>query len=163
MKKKQIYQLILSLILSIGFVAGIPIIIVCAGKSTLGLVVGIIMVVAGFYGTPISWSIYGGNKTTQRVIDAILLDNLLTNSEIASHLCLNETEVKGHIEIAITNRYLVGYIYNGAELKPNNKKNNAKLEPQDLKCSNCGGKLAKTKDGYTCEYCGMTFKDKKTK
>lgn len=161
MKKKQIYQLILSLILSIGFVAGIPIIIICASKSTLGLVVGIIMVVAGF-GTPISWSIYGGNKTTQRVIDAILIDNLLTNSEIANQLSLNENEVKGHTEKAINNRYIEGYIYNGTELKPN-KKNSAKLEPQNLKCANCGGKLTKTKDGYICEYCGIAFKDSKSK
>ena len=159
--QKQIGQLILSLILSIGFVAGIPMIIVFAKTSTIGLITGIVLVVAGFYGSPIAWSVYADGKVTKRVTDAVLEDKLLTNTEIANHLSMSENDVKAHIEKAISNRYLTGYIYDGVQLKTNSKKESNNLEATTKKCSNCGGKLTKTKDGYTCEYCGMKFKDEK--
>ena len=67
MKNKDIKKdckklLIISILFSIGFVVGIPAIIfgaIYGGAMIALMVVGIIMVVCGFYGAPILWIAYG--------------------------------------------------------------------------------------------------------
>ena len=90
--------LIIACIISIMFVAGIPMIIFGATNSIMAVMaLGIAFVVIGFYGTPLVWIAYGSNRTLKRVVDAVLEENLTTNEEIASQLQMREREVKNHI------------------------------------------------------------------
>ena len=84
-------KLIISIVASVLLVVGIPIIIFSATSSFwLGLVVGIIFVVFGFYGSPMLWVSFGNLKSLQRVVDAVLEDNLTSIEDIARQLQISE-------------------------------------------------------------------------
>mgnify|MGYP005769946423 FL=1 len=146
----------ISLIVSVLFVVGIPLIAVFAGDNWILMTLGIIFVVVGFYGSPLLWISYAGKRRTRRVIEAIEEENLYINSEIASQLSMKEKEVKQEIYKAINKKYLTGYIYDGEKITANNKQ---KQTPalHIKKCNNCGGKLEIRDDKWYCPYCEMTF------
>ena len=63
LKKSITKKMILAYVLTFAFIAGIPSIIFGATKGwTLLLIVGIICVVAGFYGMPIAWIAFADKK-----------------------------------------------------------------------------------------------------
>lgn len=148
--------LIWGIILSVGFVCGVPAIIFGALNGHVWLLVlGIIACVAGFYGAPIVWTSFGEKKKTKRIVDCVLEENLLSVNEISSQLQLSEKFVKENLQKAIMNKYLSGYIFDGKTLVLNEKKP-ANGTVQN-KCSSCGGPLTKTSSGYICSYCGARF------
>ncbi|HIU06058.1 MAG TPA: hypothetical protein IAC46_00450 [Candidatus Onthoplasma faecigallinarum] len=147
---------VISLIVSVLFVVGIPLIAVFAGKNWILMTLGIIFVVVGFYGSPLLWVNYAGKRKTRRIVEAIEEENLYSNAEIASQLSIKEKEVKQEIYKAINKKYLTGYIYDGEKISSNNKQK----QTQALhikKCNNCGGKLEIRDDKWYCPYCEMTF------
>ncbi len=151
-------SLIISLVISILFVVGIPMIPIFAGKNWVLMAIGIVFVVVGFYGMPLLWISYANKKRTRRVIQAVEEENLYSNQDIAMQLQMKEKEVYSEITKAINKGYLKGYLYNGKELTINNAKKQTKEEKLTIKkCNNCGGKLEKTDSGYHCPYCDMNF------
>lgn len=158
--KQSYLKLTLAIIALLCFGAGIPIICIYAKYSTFLLTLGILMVVFGFYGSPMLFISYGSNKVSLRVYDAIVSEGLYSNIEISKQLSMSEADVKSNIQSLINKQYLIGYLYDGVSLKSNTNvpKNNVKQH----KCSSCGGTLTKVSDGYICKYCGSKFdKDEK--
>ncbi len=150
--------LIIACIISIMFVAGIPMIIFGATNSIMAVMaLGIAFVVIGFYGTPLVWIAYGSNRTLKRVVDAVLEENLTTNEEIASQLQMREREVKTHLTKAINKKYITGFLYDGKTLSANEKIPVKKTKIMQNRCVNCGGTLIERANGYECEYCGSKF------
>lgn len=155
LKKNTTIKLILAIFALVCFVGGIPMIVIFAKYQPLLMVLGILMVIFGFYGSPILFIAYGSNKQLMRIYNAITVEKLTSNKEISTQLAMTEEQVKSCIQTLITKQYLKGYLYDGVSLKNNEKiiTNNTKTS----KCPNCGGKMTKTKDGYVCEYCGNTI------
>ncbi len=150
-------KLIISIVASVLLVVGIPIIIFSATSSFwLGLVVGIIFVVFGFYGSPMLWVSFGNLKSLQRVVDAVLEDNLTSIEDIARQLQISERTAVSYVTQAINKRYITGFIFNGVSLTPNDKTPPKKRVLQN-KCNNCGGVLEQTSYGFYCPYCGAKF------
>lgn len=158
LKKEMNRALIVSLIITIMFVVGIPLIPCFAGKNTLLMVVGIVFAAVGFYGTPIAWVHYSSFFGVKRVVEAVLEENLYTNKEIAMQLSISEKNAKQLIVNAINKKYLTGFLYDGEKLTLNqNKKQEKQVEAKQMRCDSCGGRLDKTENGYICPYCGLKY------
>ncbi len=160
MDKKKLNSLIFqktfwAIFATICFVAGIPTIILCAKNSTIGLIAGILMVVFGFYGTPLFWISFGQVRELKRIIEAIYLEKLTSVKEISTQLTINPEQVKTQIQKAISQKLLIGFLFDGNELK-NNEKLTKNIKASS-KCTYCGGTLSKTEDGFVCNYCGSKF------
>lgn len=150
-------SLIASIIISVLFVVGIPLIIFGATNSIwilLGL--GIACTVIGFYGTPLMWVSYGNKRTLKHVVDAVMEDNLTTVEEIAKQLQMRDRQVRDLVILGIKKKYITGYIFNGSVLTPNQKEA-PKKKIASNKCPNCGGTLQDDGKGYVCQYCGSHF------
>lgn len=159
-KKRVTINLIIAILLAIGFVGGIPLLILSAINGfTFGLVMGIILVVAGFYGTPIQFIHFANLKATARVVDCVLVENIYAVSEIAEHLQNNEKSIAEKITYAVNHEYLLGYKFDGITLSANNNKKVKRLPRQTNKCPNCGGALECGEYGSYCPYCNATFLD----
>lgn len=158
-KKSCTRKLIFSIILSVFFVIGIPLIIYGAMKAKLLMVLGIIMVVFGFYGAPMAWISFGNLVSLKSVLFAITEDHLSSVSEIAGNLGLNENDVKAKINTLLTKRFLTGYkLEENGKVTPLQKPKEENKELKLKKCPNCGANLTETKDHkYKCKYCGVTF------
>lgn len=151
-------HLLISIIISVMFVVGIPILIVGATNSNYAIMgIGIAMVVIGFYGAPMMWVSYGNKRSLKNVVDAVMEDHLTTVGEIASQLQMRERPVRDLITNALRKKYITGYIFNGSTLTPNQKEA-PKKKISSNRCPNCGGTLTEQTNGYTCEYCGSHFK-----
>lgn len=150
-------SLIWSIVISVLFVAGIPLIIVGATKSIwLVLGLGIVCTVIGFYGSPLMWISYGNKRALKHVVDAVMEDNLTTVEEIAKQLQIRDRQVRDYVIIGIKKKYITGYIFDGTILTANQKEA-PKKKITTNKCPNCGGALQTTENGYTCIYCGSHF------
>lgn len=132
MKNKDIKKdckklLIISILFSIGFVVGIPAIIfgaIYGGAMIALMVVGIIMVVCGFYGAPILWIAYGEKVKQSSIYDMITVDGITDVKTISNSIgSANEEQVKQIIKILIEKRYLTGYKFEKDEVSTTNKKN----------------------------------------
>ena len=149
-------MLIISIVASIAFVVGIPMIVLGAMNSTVLMIFGIVFVVFGFYGTPMLWISYAGLRSLKRVVDAVMEENLTTNAEIAMQLQTSERNIKAQITKAINKKYITGFIYNGEELTPNEKQQ-PKKKIIENRCKNCGGTLEELDTEWRCPYCGSRF------
>lgn len=149
----------LAIVLSVVFVVGIPLLIISAiNGTTVVLILGILMVVVGFYGTPLAWIGYGNIRALRRVVDAVMEEHLTTNQEIAKHLQISEKSAKENITKAINKKYITGYLYDGTALTVNQKKAPAKKEVTATNiCSRCGAQMEVDKNGMRCLYCGTKF------
>ncbi len=149
-------MLIISIVASIAFVVGIPMIVLGAMNSTVLMIFGIVFVVFGFYGTPMLWISYAGLRSLKRVVDAVMEENLTTNAEIAMQLQTSERNIKAQITKAINKKYITGFIYNGEVLTPNEKQQ-PKKKIIENRCKNCGGTLEELDAEWRCPYCGSRF------
>ncbi len=149
-------MLIISIVASIAFVVGIPMIVLGAMNSTVLMIFGIVFVVFGFYGTPMLWISYAGLRSLKRVVDAVMEENLTTNAEIAMQLQTSERNIKAQITKAINKKYITGFIYNGEVLTPNEKQQ-PKKKIIENRCKNCGGTLEELDTEWRCPYCGSRF------
>lgn len=159
LKNKSVILLILAIFGLLCFIGGIPTIINGAKASGLLLALGIIMVVFGFYGSPMLFIAYGNCITLNRIYNAIVSEKLETTADIALQLSTPEDQVKGHVQTLITKQYLQGYLFDGQKLTTNKKAINSSASSS--KCPNCGGKMTKTSDGWHCDYCGHKVKTNK--
>ncbi len=151
-KNKSVILLIFAIFGLFCLIVGIPTIIFGAKASGLLLALGIIMVVFGFYGSPMLFIAYGNSLTLNRIYNAIVSEKLETTADISLQLSMTEKQVNEHIQTLITKQYLQGYLFDGQKLTINKKYIN--LSTSSSKCPNCGGKMTKTSDGWHCDYCG---------
>lgn len=170
MKNKNIHSfrrkyLAFCIFISIVCPAGIPLIplgfIFMSNNSLwlMGAIIGIALVVFGFYGLPLFWVFYGVANRRSRVYDAIALDYLYSVSEIVSQTTYGENQVRGDINWLINKRYLNGFLFNGENLTLNeNKELRKKGFEFNGNCPHCGAsKAIKKDDGIYCAYCGATL------
>ncbi len=150
-------RLIIAIVISCMLVIGIPLIIVGASKNMAIMGIGIAMTVIGFYGTPMIWISYGTLRTQKHVVDAVMDDHLTNMTEIATQLQLREREARDYVAKAIKKKYIVGYIFDGANLKSNQKEEPKKKIVKNI-CPNCGATLEAIENGsYRCPYCNSVF------
>ena len=149
--------LVISIVITLLFVLGIPLLIYGATNSIWAILgIGIAFAVIGFYGTPMIWMAYANKKALKNVVDAVMEDHLTTVGEVASQLQIRERMARDLIITGIKKKYITGYIFNGSVLSPNQKEA-PKKKVSSNKCPNCGGTLKSEENGYTCQYCGSHF------
>ena len=136
----------LSMLFSVMFVAGIPMIVLGASKGIMPvMIIGIIFTALGFYGTPMFWVSYGGKVGLKRLVYAVTEEHLLTVQEIASQLSKSEKEVRSLLDTCFQKGYLSGFVRKGDELALNE----AQAPSEKLHAAEC-------------QYCGAKFTYKGT-
>ena len=146
-----------ALIFSIMLPAGIlQIIFGAINNITPILVLGIIFVVLGFYGTPLWWINYANKKRLKTVLNLILNEHIYSVSELSEQLSKNPKEISAIINQLIVGGYLTGYLFKNNETliyntnQPQTKKNSLKS-----KCPNCGAMMESNGVNFVCEFCGF--------
>ncbi len=148
--------------ISLGFSIALPIgilgIIFGAVKGmTPMLVIGIVLTVAGFYGTPLLWVAYAsyrGNRTIYKMIEN---EHLYTVAEIAAQTGYPEKDVRARIQGMINDFVLVGYIFKDDTLELNTNEKQEKPPIPTKKCPYCGAETSHNGTEYKCEYCLSSF------
>ena len=155
----------LAIVLTIGLVAGIPLLVVGAvnmddNKGFVALlVIGIACVVAGFYGAPIAWTRLVTVNQELTLVKAVTEENLYTVADIAQRLSVNGKTASDTLNNCIRKGYLVGFIREGDRLVLNE---NRALAPTQLSltCSHCGATVQLQKgETSRCPYCGSVLSD----
>ena len=151
----------LSMLFSVMFVAGIPMIVLGASKGIMPvMIIGIIFTALGFYGTPMFWVSYGGKVGLKRLVYAVTEEHLLTVQEIASQLSKSEKEVRSLLDTCFQKGYLSGFVRKGDELALN-----AAQAPSEklhaAECQYCGAKFTYKGTDAVCPYCGAMNEEKK--
>lgn len=160
-KSRITLDLILGLILPILLVVGIVMIIVFAKKNTILLVLGIVFVVAGFYGSPIVWLLYGSRKQDLRLLSLICDENIYSIDSLAEQVGCEKQNVLNEVRKLINQGYLIGYLLkdnNYLELNTNEKQNQ---KVTVVKCPSCGAKNKVVGNSGFCEYCGEKLENNK--
>lgn len=146
--------LIFSILSLVFFVAGIPMIIIGAGKNTFLMIVGIVLTAADFYAAPILFSVYGAKKETRRLLFAVYREHLTALPDIAAQISKSEEATAALIRGAIEKCYLVGYSFDGKALRVNRRAD--PMEKEVLtECPSCGAKVRHREgEEVSCPYCG---------
>lgn len=146
--------LIASIVITILFVAGIPMIPIGATTELWAVMgVGIGLAAAGFYATPVIWSVYGSARPLKRIVYAVTEENLYTVQEIAAQLSLSEKNVRAYLDKCFNKGFLKGYKREGDNIVLNENVAAAKRE-HFYECPYCGAKFTYTIDNARCPYCG---------
>lgn len=152
-----------SLILSLAFTAALPL-----GGVALGLgiaygvtavwVVGVVLLVLGFYGCPFCWAAcYAPKLPLGRLVSAVTEEHIYTAKELSEHLGIPEKNVRSMINTCINKKYLVGFKRENGELAPNHNVAYGDRE-RVVRCENCGAVTAyKGVGGARCPYCGSAL------
>lgn len=152
-KKTKSIVFSFSLLISILFVAGIPGIVLTAGKIPFLMAICIAFVGLGFYGMPILWTYYGTLCSLERLIFAIEREYIYTVKDLALYLNRSEQTVKSEINKCIQKRYLEGYLFDGQMLILNENEQ-ARKTVKTVVCSGCGATVNISAGSNRCEYCG---------
>ena len=160
LKKSITKKMILAYILTFAFIAGIPSIIFGATKGwTLLLIVGIICVVAGFYGMPIAWISFSDKKKLYNIYQSITVDKIYDIKTLAGNYNIDEQQMLGYVNTLLSNRYLQGL--NLVDQKELQEIKKAKKKMQVVKCPNCnaniGDLVSSGEDTVECPYCKATI------
>ena len=145
-----------SLMTSILFVVGIPLIPIFAGKDWIIASMGILFTVYGFYGMPLLWVKYGSFFGMKRLVEAITEEHILTVNQLAMQLQISEIDAKNKVLKAMNKKYITGFIFDGVRLTLNENKRPAyKVEVRT--CENCAARLEITDNEVYCPYCGTIY------
>lgn len=153
-------KFIVSITLTIMFVVGIPSIVLGASNEIwVVMAIGIAFTAAGFYGMPIAWVGYGNTKTLERLVSAVVNENLHTVNELASQFSLSEKEVRDKLDVCFKKGYFVGIKRDGDTLILN--ENDPLGQKQyAAECPHCGAKFLYTKSSPRCPYCDSPVNEK---
>ena len=147
----------LSLIMSIGFPVGILFFFFLFSNSsksflfTLMAVLGIILVVLGFYVMPIMWVRFAHYSFVQRVVIAVTEEHIYNVKELAGLLNKKEQEIKDVIHFCINKRYITGVKFENGVLENIHRKESS---GKTYKCDSCGGMMIREDKELVCPYCG---------
>lgn len=153
---------IIAIIITILLVAGIPILIVGAthlhenGGFVAMLVIGIVSVVVGFYGTPIAWVQVHSASRRVTLVRAVNEEHLYTVRELAARLNVISKEASLLMGECLRKGYLTGYLREGDRLYLNE---NTELKPTEysVECNRCGAYVTYTEKDAKCPYCGCAL------
>ncbi len=144
-----------SLGLSIGLPLGIlGIVFGAINKWWILLALGILLVVAGFYGMPILWVKYAERRGDRMLLRMIETEYIYTVSGLARQSGYEEKDVRERLRRMIHQHILVGYLYIEDTLILNTNEKQEKAPPPAKKCQNCGAEMIFDDEGYRCDYCG---------
>lgn len=151
LKQKVRNRFILALILSFALPGGILMTIFGATKGmTWMLVVGIVCIVAGFYGCPIAWVTYGTLRNQKILLRSIVEDGMYNVADIVSTYGMKPAQADSNVKQLITNGYLTGFKFVDGVLRKTQKDSfyqcpycGTRLEEYSLKCPNCSAPLEK--------------------
>lgn len=155
MKKKAFA---VSVALSVGLVAGIPMIVLGAVYDIVAvMVIGIVCTAVGFYGTPIAWTQYSVKLQHGSVLESIEEAGLSSVSEIAAHIGKADSVVRASVDYLIAHGFLKGYV---VDVEGNIRRVTPKKgEYVDLgKCPNCNAPLSLIGGEIKCAYCGTVVR-----
>ena len=151
---------VLSLILSFALAGGVPMTVLGAVFQIWPLMgIGIACIVIGFYGTPIAWTSYGGAKGWQRIVSAVVEENLYSVNEIAAQLSISETEARNKLDVCFKKKFLPGFKRSGDGVVLNGNMPAGKKE-MFAECPNCGAKFTYTPETPRCPYCNSPVQPK---
>ena len=145
---------IISIISSLLFVLGIPMIILGAVNDiTIVMILGIIFTAINFYAIPLLWIRYATIQNYKRLIFCIVNENIYSVEQLSLHLSLNINETKKRIQYCFGKGYLIGYLFNGTNILLNDNINH-KDKLIFVQCKNCGASytFSKQEQGF-CPYC----------
>lgn len=146
--------LLISLLVSVLFVAGIPGIILGASNGLKPImIISIVAVALGFYATPMLWVAYA-NKIHQRNLVMLIESGITTLDGLAANFS-GGGDMRASVMAVISKGYLKGYILRDDGVIERIKKEAVILT---VKCPVCGGAATKIADNrYKCDYCGSVF------
>ncbi len=160
--KKKKTMLAVAIILTVGFPVGIVMTVLCAiNKIWILMALGIVLIVAGFYGAPICWARMADYNKNIALLRAIEEQNLYTVADLSTYLSLNEKTVVALIQSCIRNGYLSKYLFvDNARLELINSRKQ-ELHKFSFKCVNCGAQVYAEAQASTaqCEYCGKIYSE----
>lgn len=146
-------MLIVSMLLTVALVAGIPSIVLGAVyRITALLCIGIVCTVCGFYGTPVAWTGYANRRGLARIVAAVVEEQLYQVPELAAQLSLSEKEVRGRLTVCFQRRYLQGFRRDG-DIIVRNEGVVSERQEYAAECPSCGAKFMYTADRAYCPYC----------
>lgn len=146
--------LVISLLVSVLFVAGIPGIIIFASKGLTPLmVISIVAVAFGFYATPMFWLAYG-NKIHERNLVRLIESGITTLDGLSANFS-GGGDIRAGVMAVISKGYLKGYVLHDDGVIEKIKKEAVILT---VKCPVCGGTATKIANNrYKCDYCKSVF------
>ena len=159
-KKEIVVFLLLAVLSSILFVAGIPMICIGASKGiTAVLIMGIVFTGVDFYAMPVLWIAYGGKTAQKRLVFAITEEHITSVADLAVHLSSKKEDIAQSIKICVTKGYLVGYFFDGKNILPNRHR-----APDEqfvtAECRFCGAKFTyRAGEEAKCPYCESYVQD----
>lgn len=166
MKKKVFKSFIIAMLFSIAFPVGIMLTIFGASKPAF-LSIGVVLIAAGFYGSPFAWISFGNLKTKQNLCNLVIEENIQDVEELARLKNEKPETTLKHLKELINGRYLQGYkIVDDKYIVKNDSKTltqqelihrNKKVEV--LACGGCGAPVEAFEGEKTiCPYCGRPIK-----
>ena len=144
-------RFVLALVLSVALPAGILMTIFGAIKGLWFLLaIGIIGIVAGFYGCPIAWVSFGGLRSQKGILRSITEDGIYSIADLASTYGMDEKKTNETVKQLIAKSYLTGFKLVDGRLQKTQKDSyyqcpycGTRLEEYSLKCPNCSAPLEK--------------------
>ncbi len=169
MKKlnSQIQKLLIAgIVVSVLFAAGLPLLLLGAtgafsssGVNTLFLVLGIVLLVGGFYATPILWVAYGGKRELRGFVSAIEDKGLSTVEQLTSHTRLDADTVRAKIDLCFAKGYLPDFVREGDTLVLRNPEG----ELHSVVCPSCAARFDFRGESGKCPWCGTVYVVKDSK
>lgn len=170
-KRKCRRSLIAAILVSVGFVAGIPLIILGATSSgvlkALFLTLGIALTVIGFYGAPLLWIGYGKKSRLKLVYCRVVEDGVRDISLLAQQSGQKFDAVLNDVNFLINRRYLKGYAVADNFIVKVQTQTREMTESEisgtaySMPCPVCGAQIVVTGLSGKCEYCGAVVRGQK--
>ena len=146
---------------SILMVLGIPMIVFGAifmvSRSPVWAVmfaIGILFVVAGFYGVPISWIRYADKRRLLRLAITVSGTSDTTIDILSDTIGRTQEETRADIRTLLRNGWLPGYTFVDQE---DRVKKTAILDIHHAVCEYCGASFEFKGTDSKCPYCGRWF------
>ncbi len=166
-KKKTTTLFIFSLLFTIFLPAGIVLTILYAkmsgGLQIVLFVLGIIMIILGFYGSPMLWINFANMKYFKSLVEQIKIDNVQDINQLAQNNDKKLEVMLKDIQTLLSKRYLTGYeIMENKFIVPKSNKTLSKNDVWEQTgdvyvgyCKSCGARVEMIGNNKTfCPYCG---------
>lgn len=143
---------------SIGFFVGIPMIVFGAVYALwVILALGVILVIFGFYGTPVLWVNYSSKRKLKNIVSSVVNEHIYTVTLLASRYSVSRNKMKTDLSECFKKGYLAGYLFDGENITANFTKAYSE-QVITVKCPNCGANCSfKASSDFICPYCGTNL------
>ena len=152
-----------AIIWSVLMVIGVPMIVIGAINLTKGALwiiifaAGILFVVGGFYGTPISWIRYADKKRLCRLAIVVSGTSDTTIDILSDTVGRSQEETRNDVRTLLRNGWLPGYTFVDQE---DRVKRTDILDIHHAVCEYCGASFEFKGTDSKCPYCGRWFNGK---